>query len=810
MKISLNWLADYVDVAGVTPKELGDRLTMATAEVEDVETLGGDWPGVVTAEILEIWPHPQADRIRMTKVTAGNGEVLQVVCGAPNIEVGQIVPLATIGAVLPGDFKIKKGKIRGEESYGMLCSAKELGLSEESEGIMILPAGTPLGQPLGEALKRQDTLYTIDNKSLTHRPDLWGHHGMAREVAAILRRSLKTLPQADLGPAAGSSDWTVSIEDPSLAPRYSALLIDNVRVGPSPQWLQDRLNAVGSRPINLVVDLTNYVMLTLGEPLHAFDRAKLTGNRIGVRRAQAGETITTLDGKVRDLDAEMLVIADGRGPVALAGVMGGADSEVGDDTTSLLVEAANFQPGIIRRTAGRLNLRTDAAARFEKSLDPAWTAQALAMFWQLLKAECPEATLHGPWLDLWPAPPAPTTITLDGAYVRARLGTDVPDATIVDILERLAFDVSAQATANGGSHQAAPLTVTVPSFRATKDVGIVDDLVEEVGRMIGYDNIPPQAPTIALAPVPVEPKLALARQLRERLSIGLGFAEIFTYAFVERADLAKLGMSPERHVRLAHPIAETQDCLRRSLLPNLLNVARDNWRHRPSFRVYELGTVFLKDDPQAPELPTEEDHLMLMVADKASPKGELYYQAKGAVEQILADLQLGDVDYRPVDPAALPDWAHPGRAAEIVQKDRVLGVAYELHPRIAEAFDLPGALGVALLYTPALLAAKRAPAPFKAPPTYPQVPFDVSLLVPAREAVAQVEKAIRQSDRKHIQAVQLFDVYTGKNLPEGQKSVSFTITFGAADHTLKPEETAKLQERVIKSLGARGYTVRQG
>lgn len=803
MQISLNWLSDAVDVADVSPKDLGNRLTLATAEVEGMATAGGDWPGVVTAQILEIWQHPEADRIRMTRVTTGEGEPLQVVCGAPNIEVGMVVPLATIGAVLPGDFKIKKSKIRGQESFGMLCSAKELGLAAESDGILVLKPETPLGMPLGQALGKSDTIYEIDNKSLTHRPDCWGHYGLAREVAAILQRPLRPLPLADLGqPVADLDGWTVAIEDATLAPRYSAILIDDVTVKPSPAWLQDRLTAVGSRPINLIVDLTNYVMLTVGEPIHAFDRATLTGKRITVRAAKAGETLRTLDGKDRELTPETLVIADEAGPVALAGIMGGEATEVTDGTTRLLIEAANFQPRVIRQAAQRLALRTDAAARFEKSLDPAWTQDALALFWQLLQQECPEARLVGTWLDAWPAPPAPTTIALSTDYVRDRLGIALGDELIVDILRRLAFDVR---SVDGEPHH---YTVGVPSFRATKDVGIVDDLVEEVGRIYGYDNIPPHAPTVTVEPTPEDPELVLARQLRQRLSIGLGFSEVYTYAFVDPADLRKLGMDPERNLQVANPVAENQDRLRRSLLPNLLTVARDNGRHRARFALYELGTVFLKDDPTAPGLPTEEEHLMLVVADKQSPTGEVFFEAKGAIEAVLDDLDLANVTITAAAPDSLPPWAHPGRAAVIRQGDSELGVIFELHPKIAADADVPGTLAVGLLYLPALQAAKPAKQAFKAPPIYPQVPFDISLLVPAREPVAKVEQALRQAERKLIQDVALFDIYQGQNLPEGQKSVSFTVTFGASDHTLSPEETQKLSERLIKSMEARGYTAR--
>ncbi|MBC7542208.1 MAG: phenylalanine--tRNA ligase subunit beta [Candidatus Sericytochromatia bacterium] len=803
MQISLNWLADYVDVSDVSPKVLGDKLTLATAEVEGIETTGGDWPGVVAARILEIWQHPQADRIRMTRVDDGT-EVLQVVCGAPNIEVGMIVPLAQIGATLPGDFKIKKSKIRGEDSSGMLCSAKELALTSESDGILVLPPETPLGTPLGQALGNQDTLYVIDNKSLTHRPDCWGHYGLAREVAAILKKPLQPLAVADLGAPSAATGWTVELADPGQSPRYSALLIDHVTVGPSPQWLQDRLVTVGSRPINLIVDLTNYVMLTVGEPLHAFDRAKLTGTTIQVRLAKAGETLRTLDGKDRELTPEMLVIADAKGPVALAGIMGGEGTEVAEGTTTLLVEAAAFAPAIIRRASTKLGLRTDAATRFEKSLDPAWTQDALGMFWHLLKTISPEATLVGTWLDAWPAPPAPVSVSLSTDYVRQRLGVALSDEAIIDILSRLQFDVQPIAGTPG------TYTVGVPSFRATKDVGLVDDLVEEVGRVYGYDNITPTAPLVTVAPVPVDDHLELTRQLRQRLSGGLGFAEVYSYAFVDPADLAKLGMDPSRSLQLANPVAENQDRLRRSLLPNMLNIARDNWRHRTQFRLYELGTVFLKDEPEAPGLPTEEDHVLMLVAGKESPKGEMFFQAKGAVEQVITDLHLDAVQIQQASPVSLPSWAHPGRAAIVVQGNLELGVIFELHPQIAAAWDLPGATAIAVLYMPALLGAKRAKQTFQAPATYPQVPFDVSLYVPEREPVATVEAAIRQSDRKHIQDVALFDIYQGKNSPEGQKSVSYTVTFGAPDHTLSPDETQKLQDRVMRSLSARGYTVRQG
>lgn len=789
MKISRNWLSDYVDLSGLSDAELGERFTMSTAEIEGVEKLGDKWPGVVTAKIVSIEPHPDAEKLRLPTVDIG-GETMRLVCGAPNIEVGQIVPLARIGCELPGGLKLKKAKIRGVESEGMLCSQKELGMSEESSGIMLLPPDTPLGIPLSQALGMEDTIYVVDNKSITHRPDLWGHYGIAREVAAVFERKLNpmtaTMPE-------GQETVTIENEAPEFCPRYSATLFTGIQVGPSPEWLTKRLEAVGSRSINNVVDATNYVLYELGQPLHAFDRKKLSSSKIGVRLAHEGEVFQTLDGVERKLLTSDLVIADQAKAVALAGVMGGENTEVDETTTEVLLESANFHPATIRRTANRLALRTDAANRYEKSLDPAMTEIAVRRFYELLRETCPGLTVVAQG-DCWPNPPSITRIGISSEFINRRLGTNLPVDRMKHIFECLGFGVEGND----------PWTVVVPTWRATKDVGIPEDLVEEIGRVFGYDNIQPEAPTVAVAPPRQEPLDLLARQLREIASVSCGFTEVYCYSFNGEEEVKKLGLAPEKHLQLANPLNQEQTLLRRSLLPNLLLAARENFKRFDRFALYEIGKVYLTDDPK--ELPQEPLHLCAVVGGRKSPNGELFFEGKGLAERILAEVGIENLVIEPGK--EVEGWMHPGRTAFLKQGETVLGTITELHPKVAQAFDLGGALGVVMLDADRLQAAKKKERTFEGVPVFPPVTFDVSVLVDRQVLVADVEKALKNSERKLLKQVTLFDIYEGKNLPEGKKSLAFSLLFSSPERTLEPKEIEKLQTRVTGALERQGYSVR--
>lgn len=652
-----------------------------------------------------------------------------------------------------------------------------------------------------------DSVYDIDNKSLTHRPDLWGHYGFAREFAAVFRRDLKALDTGDWA-YADSSDDPLQVKmqvDTELSPRYCGLVIDGIQVGPSPDWLVERLEKAGARAINNIVDLTNYVMFEVGQPMHAFDRSKLDGDLIQVRKARAQEEIETLDGESHSLSPEMLVIADAEKAVALAGVMGGANSEVSESTTCMVLESANFHPAHVRRTASALGIRTESSMRFEKGLDPNQTDLAIRRYVTLLKEICPSARVISPLLDADQRSEAvkhePLVIATEIGDINRRLGTQLPAEQIIDILRRLRFDVSV----NGEQ-----LSVKVPSFRATGDVNIAMDLVEEVGRVYGYDNIEPRPPMVPVEPVRHSPLHQLLSHLRSCLSQDLAFQEVYNYGFVGSALLEKVGASAENHLELANPLASDQHLMRKSLVPNMLKITAENLRFHKRFQLYELERVFL---PELQSAAFEHDRFELcgLICDVAWKKNppECFYSIKGAVEDLLEQLpQAGARRFRPAQ-GQLPAWCHPGRSADIFLGAARVGYLTQLHPQIAQNMGIKAGVGLFVLDVSALLELELKDREAVRVQRYPTVPFDISMITPERTLIADVEELIRGVDDK-VRQVELFDVYTGDNIGAGKKSLAFKITFASYDHTLQPDEIEDLQQRTMDTLDQAGHQVRKG
>lgn len=655
----------------------------------------------------------------------------------------------------------------------------------------------------GHEAHGDDVVYDIDNKSLTHRPDLWGHYGFAREVAAVYKQGLKPLDTGSWDyPAAASDALRVEVHtEVELCPRYSGLVVDNIKVGPSPAWLVDRLEKAGARSINNIVDLTNYVMFEVGQPMHAFDRSKIAGDLIQVRLATQGEKLATLDGGKHELSEHMIVIADAEKPVALAGVMGGANSEVSESTTSIVLESANFHPTHVRRTAHALAIRTDSSMRFEKGLDPQQTETALRRYVTLLRELCPEARVTSRLLDADRADRSPIVIATSFGFIRRRLGVQLGDGTIADILRRLQFQVDVQGD---------EIYVTVPSFRATGDISIPEDLVEEVGRIHGFDNIPPVAPLIPVQPVRASRLHALQRQLRQVLSRDLGFHEVFNYAFVGDKLLEAVGSSREHHLALANPLASDQNLLRTSLVPNMLKITGENLRFRKSFRIYELERVF-SDQLQSKEFEYDRFVLCGLICEQSWKNNppECFYTIKGALEDLLDQLPIaGERSFVPAT-GELPAWCHPGRTANVQLDGQRVGYVTQVHPQIASKLDIKAGTGLFVLDVSKLLTLPAAEAKFVKVQKYPTVPFDISLICGERTLIADVEGLIRQVDAK-VRKVQLFDVYTGEKIGAGNKSLAFSITFAAPDHTLQPDEIEGLQNGVISALEGAGYQVRKG
>ena len=806
MRVPLKWLADYVDI-DLPPAELARRLTMAGLEAEKIEQIGEAWDKVFVGHVEAVVRHPDADRLVLATVESGEHR-LTVVTGAPNIRAGQKVALALAGARLIDGHSdgrvwktLKPGAIRGVRSEGMVCSEKELDLSEEHEGILVLPDDAPVGAPLAAYLG--DTVIEFEiTPNLVHA---FSVQGIAREVGALTSRPLHPPAAADLNAVPASAADFVTIADPDLCARYIAVEIDGVCVGPSPEWLTQRLRHAGLRPISNLVDVTNYVMLEMGQPLHAFDRAAVDSDRIVVRRARPGERMETLDHQQRDLTPEMLLIAGASEPVGIAGVMGGVDSEVSDATTRIILESANFNMTSIRHTARALRLRSDAASRFERGIDPNLAGPAAARAVELILGLCPGSRVVG-YRDVYPEPVGPRSLTLPVSEFERLLGVRWEPAAIADALSRLGF-----APELSGSDAAATMTVTIPTFRS--DVTQAADVVEEAARVIGYDTLPETLPTGRTAPVRRDPRHLFARAARETLAAS-GLFEAIPYVTVGAADLRRLrgtddGLgflhtaSVTDLLRLRNPLQSDRDLLRPTLLPALLDVAAANLKHETGVRLFEVGRAYL---PSGEELPNEQPLVAVVLAGRREPvsrfatDGDLdYFDLKGVVETLLGRLGVVGWHVARVEHPAL----HPGRAAEVRVGERRVGLLGEVRPDVAEAFGIEvPRVAVAELDLDALRAAASPVSGVKSP-RYLPVQQDFAVVVADETPAAAVEAALLGGAGALATGIALFDVYRGPQVGEGKKSLAYRVTFTAPDRALTDAELGRVRDRIAKVLGQR-------
>ncbi len=808
MKLSWNWLSELVDLTGISVDEAARLLPLRTADVEGVERLGGGLEKVVTAKVLVVEPHPGADRLRLCTVEYGAATTMKVVCGAPNVAQGQIVCFAPVGTTLPNGLTLKKAKIRGVDSEGMICAEDEMGLGTAHDGIVVLPEATAVGLPVGAVLGVTDTILDINNSGITSRPDLWGHVGFARELGAIFGRS--RLPRAvpTVG-MRGTAPFPVTIEDAAGCRRYVGMAIEGVVNGPSPEKIRRRLESVGLRSIDLLVDLSNYVMLETGQPLHAFDVRSIEGARIVVRRARAGERLKTLDGKELVLVEDDLVIADATKPLALAGVMGGEASAVRADTTSVLLESAHFDPARVRLSAIRHGFRTDASTRFEKSIDPAGTLPAAKWFAAYLAAASPTSRVVREIADVCPRPFAPVAIELPFELVSRRLGVAIAPDDVTRRLESVGFHTS---PIPGG------LRVDVPSWRATKDVSIPEDLVEEVGRLHGYEHVVPSAPAAPMHPRVASPARVLERDGRSVLSLDLGYSEIASYVFHGAAEAQKLGIAGDSLLRLTNPLSAEQDRLQITSAQNLLRAAVRNRPREASLRLCEWTRVLPKADRARKDLPSETPVVGLLASEltmTADPKGSVFMGLVGDVKALVerlgvagasvVDATTGD-SIHPLLPT--PPWLHPGRRAALKLGGEVLALVGELAPGVARAFGVEGRTAVAEVNLARVLATGCRGAGYRPPAKFPEAPFDVAVVVPRKTPAATVADVLRTSTPGVVRDVRLFDVYEGAGIADGHRSLAFTVTFGDDDKTLESKTIEKLQSRAIEALWRQGYVVR--
>lgn len=790
MRISMRWLGDWVKPLPA-PERLAEILTMAGIEVEAIETLGEGLDKVVVGQVLEKKPVEGSHKLNLCTVDVGQGEPLSIVCGAANYEVGDKVPTALVGAVLPNGMRIESRKLRGVPSHGMLCSESELGLAEESEGLMILEVDAEVGKPIVEHLQLDDVVLTIN--ATPNRPDWLSHLGVAREVAALTGAELRwpepRLEESD-EPVEGKAK--VEIEWAERCGRYAARVLEGLRFGPSPRWMQARLTACGMRPLGNLIDVTNYVLLETGQPLHAFDLDKVRGGRIRVRAAGEGEKLTTLDGKERHLVADDLVIADEERALVLAGVMGGEDAEVGEGTTRVLIESAHFEAAGIRRSSKRHGIHSESSHRFERGADPEAVRLALDRAAELMQ-ELAGGRLAKGVIDVYPGKEEPKEVHLRFDRVTALLGTEIPAEESRKILTKLGFD-EIRADEKGA-------TFRVPSFRV--DVSREADLVEEVARIHGYDAIPERAPA---APARV-PEVGLAERVMERAAAALsaaGLDEALHLAFADPAKDGEILRQETSFVRLQNPLAEHQSALRTSLLPALLRTVAFNLnRGADSVRLWERGKVFLPRAAKATPV-VEEEHLGGVLYGPAhaptwtAPDRDVdFYDLKGALEALLAALGIREAVWAPSDAPHL----HPRSACELRVGEVVLGQLGELHPLSAEALELPRGVFVFELSLGALAKVAVLEPRYQGVPRFPAVLRDLAVVVPREVTAAQVEAVLRGPKGEGlVEDVRLFDLYEGAQVGEGKKSLAFAIRYRDPNKTLSDREVAPVHEALIAAL----------
>ncbi|GGF99471.1 phenylalanine--tRNA ligase subunit beta [Paenibacillus abyssi] len=803
MKVSYQWLNEYIDLSGFSAEELAEKLTRGGIEVDGVEARNKGVTGVVVGYVKKKEKHPDADKLNVCTVDAGQGEDLQIVCGARNVDAGQYVPVAMIGAKLPDGLNIKRAKLRGVESQGMICSAKELGLNdkllpkEQQEGILVLPQDSEIGRPIVEVLGLSDEIMELD---LTpNRSDCLSMLGVAYEMGALTGQQVK-LPDNRVHDASeqAADHISVSISAPEHCTHYAARYIKGIKVGPSPLWMQNRLIAAGIRPINNIVDITNFVMLEYGQPLHAFDADKVSGGRIDVRLAKPGETLVTLDDQDRRLEPHMLLITDGEKPVALAGVMGGANSEVTSETVNILLESARFDGGTVRKTSRQLGLRSEASIRFEKEVDPGRVIPALDRAAALMAVYAAGLVTEGV-VEAVTAGVSPVTVKVSLSKINGYLGTSLSSLEVKTIFGRLHFEYEV----SGDD----VFEVRVPSRRGdiTRDV----DLIEEVARIYGYDNIPTTPIEGASTPGSLTLPQAIRREIRKRLT-NSGVHEVISYSFTapERTGLFPALAGNVYPVRLSMPMSEDRSVLRTSLIPHLLEIAGYNRnRKNDNVAVFEMGSVFLSTEQELTRLPQEKHRLAALLTGsrtdaqwnvKTAPVD--FYDVKGMLEAVFDLLGIsGKITYE----AAAPEHWHPGRTAAVLldteRGSECIGYVGQLHPDLQREFDVADTYVFEIELSPLYEVADFSIV-YKALPRYPAIGRDIAVVLEKQVEAGKLTVLIKETAGDLLESVEVFDVFTGEKLGANKKSVALSLVYRNAERTLTDEEVTELHGKVVTAL----------
>lgn len=794
MYISINWIKDFVDLSGIDVEKLIYKFTMSTAEVEGITKHGEDIKDVIVAQIISIEDVENSKKLHKLMVDTGS-EKLQVICGAPNVEVGAKVALAQVGSIVLGQ-KINRATLAGEESFGMCLSEKELGISEDHSGIIILDDSAKVGEDIKNIIPIDDIIYEVDNKSLTNRPDLWGHYGIAREIAAITKRELKPLVVEDLEQYKELETLSVSVEADDKNPlclRYSSMRVENVTRKNASWKMKVRLYYCGMRSINLLADMTNYIMLELGQPMHAFDE-KVVGS-VNVKTLREDTKFTTLDGKERMLDKGTLMICNDDNPVGIAGVMGGLDSEITSDTTSLFLESANFDSVAIRKTASKLDLRTDAAARYEKTLDPELTKLAIARFIKILRDEDSDIRVTSAFTDVYIKRYLHITIDIDKDYIDRSIGKVLSMEEITTTLKNLEYDINVE-----GKN----IKIEVPTFRATKDVSQKADIIEEIARIHGYDNIVPKTNLWKVAPVKKDPVRELEYNSKELLATKYGMSEIHSYVWYNTELNTELGIKVKDNIKIVNGIVRLDNTLRREMAPTLLYAINNNLKYMNECKIFEVGRTFAYefDGKEAEEYKV----LGIGLSSTKQTEKELVYEVKSMINSIVKINKNIEVKYKTME-VVTKNYMHPVNSFEVLVNNEVLGYISVINPKIKDKINSKSAIVVAELRIDTLGEIIKNDISYIEPTKYQTVNFDLSFIVESNENYEKLEKIIKMSNLKYLLDYSLVDIYENKEKLKNKKNITIRFKIASYNKTLTKEEIDEEMNTLIENFAKNNINI---
>ena len=786
MLVSMNWINDYVDLSNENIEELIHRFTLSTAEVEDIIYKGKDIKNVVSAKILSVQNHPESKKLHLLKVDAGD-RVYDCVCGAPNVREGMVVPFAKCGGMV-GGMEIGKAMLAGYPSEGMCCSEKELGISDDHSGLMELNGDTKLGTDIKELFPIEDIIFEVDNKSLTNRPDLWGHYGIAREFSALTGKELKPLKLGNTNEG-HTNKIPVEVKREDLVYRYSCIKMDNITKNTSPEEIKIRLTYCGMRPINLLADVTNYIMLELGQPTHAFDATKI--DKIVVDTPKESCEFETLDGVKRDIDTNTLLIHNNNTPVAIAGIMGGLDSEIVDNTSSVVLESANFDGVSVRKSSTKLGLRTDASMRYEKTLDPELTITAIERFVYLVKEIDKGASVASALTDEYVKKYPAINLTIDKSYVDKYTGIEINDEEILKTLTSLGFKTE---------HTDSEFKVEVPSWRATKDVTIKADLIEEITRIYGYDNFAIKTTKSALKPVRQSTTKSDEAQIKDILVKKFGMHEVHSYIWYDGKKMKKLGLDIDENVRILNMTTPENGTLRSTMLPTLLGFAYDNRSYAKSFGIFEVGRVVegLCENNEC----NEKKKLGFVMFSKEDSEKALYFKALDVVRCLFDHIKHGNVTFAKTDIKYA--YQHPKNTSDILYDNIKVGTINTLHPRNLAKIDKNAAIVCVEIDLATMEQSEVKAVEFVEPSKFPSIDYDLSFVIKDGIRYEQIAAAWESQNEKALSQVQVIDMYEA----DGVKSMAVRLTFSSDERTLSMEEVQPIVDRAIEYLANMGVTLK--